>query len=201
MITLEQLKLLLPTNPEYSKWLEPLNKILPKYEINTQNRLAMFFGQVCHESGEFKFLKENLNYGENALLKVFKKYFTPLTAKIYSRNSEKIANRVYSNRMGNSDEKSGDGWKYRGRGLIQLTGKDNYSKFAESIGKSLEETVMHLETLEGALESACWYWQKNNLNMLADTGDIVGVTKKINGGLNGIEERRKRYENAFKILK
>jgi putative chitinase len=112
-----------------------------------------------------------------------------------------IANRVYANRMGNGDERSGDGWKYRGRGLIQITGKNNYVKFSEFMGISLEKITEYMETYDGAMTSACWFWDLNALNTLADTGNIKEMTKKINGGYNGLEDRLNKYNMILEIIK
>ena len=131
----------------------------------------------------------------------FKKYFPDeATALKYERKPEMIANKVYADRMGNGDERSGDGYKFRGRGAIQLTGKNNYTKFAASIGKPLDETIIHLETFAGALESACWFWNTNGLNETCDKDDIILMTKKINGGTIGLEDRKKHYEANKKIF-
>lgn len=179
-----------------------LNKVLDKYEINTPNRVAGFLAQCGHESLDFTVLKENLNYSIKGLTTVFRKYFpTEASAKTYERKPNLIANRVYANRMGNGPESSGDGWKYRGRGAIQLTGKNNYTAFAAAIGKTLDETIAYLDTLEGAIESACWFWKTNGLNAICDKDDIVTMTKKINGGTHGIEDRTARYTKAKSILK
>lgn len=180
-----------------------LNKLFndSKYEINTVNRKSGFIAQTMHESGGYRLMVENLNYSSKGLLGVFKKYFTPEEAEQYARQPERIANRVYANRMDNGSETSGDGWKYRGRGFIQLTGKHNYTKFANSIGKTLEETVIYLETVEGAIYSAAWYWQDRKINKYSDSNDIVGMTKAINGGTVGLEERKKFYEKAQQLVK
>jgi putative chitinase len=160
--------------------------------------------QCAHESGEFLFLKENLNYKAASLRKVFPKYFpTDELANQYAskpNKAEAIANRVYASRMGNGDEQSGDGYRYCGRGLIQLTGKDNYTFFAGSLGISVEEASEYLQTFEGATQSACWFWETNNLNALADKGDIVTMTKRINGGTIGLEDRIKHYEHALHVF-
>lgn len=178
-----------------------LEQVLPKYEINTVNRVAAFLAQCGHESADFTVLKENLNYSAEGLSKVFPKRFpTVESAQPYNRNPEKIANKIYSDRMGNGPEASGDGYKYRGRGAIQLTGKENYTKFAQSIGKSLDEAVAYTETLAGAIESACWFWSVNKLNALADAKDIVGLTKRINGGTIGLEDRKKHFEHNLSVL-
>lgn len=204
MITKAQLAELLPGNPYLNQWHTALEQLLPDYEINTPQRIAAFMAQCAHESGGFRALKENLNYRAVTLRKIFPKYFpTDEIANQYANMPNKqaaIANRVYANRMGNGDEASGDGYRYCGRGLIQLTGKENYSWFAASIGISVEEASEYLETFEGAAQSACWFWETNNLNALADAGDIKMMTKRINGGFIGLEDRIKHYEHALHVL-
>jgi putative chitinase len=201
MITESQLKELIPRNRYVSNWCKALNILLPDYEINTPERIAAFLAQCIHESGGFEFLRENLNYKATSLIKVWPRHFPNLEiASQYERNPQKIANRAYANRMGNGDESSGDGWRYCGRGLIQLTGKHNYQAFAESIETAVEEIPEYLETFEGAVQSACWFWETNNLNSLADRRDIVGLTKRINGGTIGLEDRKKHYEHALHVL-
>jgi putative chitinase len=181
-ITPEQLKLL-GISKNINEWCESLNEILPKYQIDSPQRIAAFIAQCSHESGHFSALVENLNYGAKGLIMTWPKRFTTTElANKYNRQPEMIANFVYANRLGNGDESSGDGWKYRGRGLIQLTGKDNYQRFANSIDKDLTEIPEYLETYRGAVEAACWFWQNNNLNTYADVGDIKNMTKVINGG-------------------
>lgn len=201
-LTESSLAKMLPRNKNIADLLKSFNVVFPKYEINTVNRVAGFIAQCGLESGDFTVLKENLNYSADGLNKIFPKYFKNAgrDANEYARNPEKIANIVYANRLGNGDTASGDGWKYRGRGAIQLTGKSNYTEFAKSIGKTLEETVTYLETMEGAIESACWFWKTRNINQTCDSDDIVLMTKKINGGTNGLEERTTRYNNNKKIL-
>lgn len=200
-VTAEQLSKIFPGNKNTAALADALNKVFPKYEINTVNRMAGFIAQCGHESLGFTVLKENLNYGAKGLLTTFKKYFPDeSTAAKYERKPEMIANRVYGGRMGNGPEASGDGYKFRGRGAIQLTGKDNYTKFATSIGKSIDEAIAYVETLEGAIESACWFWKANNLNALCDADDIVAMTKRINGGTIGLEDRKKHYNEAKHLL-
>lgn len=199
--TKAQLKEMLPRNPYIDNWYKAVNEILPEYDINTPKRVAAFLAQCAHESGGFIFLKENLNYRAASLRKVFPKYFpTDELAAQYANKPEKIANRVYANRMGNGDEASGDGWRYCGRGLIQLTGKDNYTFFAASIEVPIQEATEYLETFEGAVQSACFFWDQNNLNQWADKGDILTLTKRINGGTIGLEDRIKHYEHALHIF-
>ena len=199
--TKEQLQSIIGNNTNLDGWYEALSNVLPEYEINTPQRVAAFIAQCTHESGGFKRLKENLNYKWESLRKVFPKYFpTDELAQEYAHKQEQIANRVYGGRMGNGDESSGDGFRYCGRGLIQLTGKNNYTKFAESIGMSVEEVPALLETFEGAVKSACWFWNTNNLNQFADTGDILTMTKRINGGTIGLEDRIKHYNHALEVF-
>jgi putative chitinase len=203
-LTKEQLKQLLPKNPYIDHWHGALAQLLPDYEINTPQRIAAFIAQCSHESGGFVFLKENLNYKAATLRKIFPKYFpTDELANQYANRPDKqaaIANRVYANRMGNGDEASGDGYRFCGRGLIQLTGRDNYTFFAGSLGISVEEASEYLQTFEGAAQSACWFWETNNLNQFADKGDIVTLTKRINGGTIGLDDRIKHYEHALHVL-
>lgn len=199
--TKEQLKEMIPRNPYVSQWYDAVSSILPEYEINTPQRVAAFLAQCAHESGGFVFLKENLNYKAASLRKVFPKYFADdATAARYAGKQEMIANRVYANRMGNGDEASGDGFRYCGRGLIQLTGKDNYTFFAASLDIPVEEASEYLQTFEGAVQSACFFWEQNNLNKWADAGDILTLTKRINGGTIGLEDRIKHYEHALHIF-
>jgi len=203
-LTLDQLKQLLPKNPYVDHWHRVLAQLLPDYEISTPQRVAAFLAQCAHESGEFTALKENLNYRAPTLRKVFPKYFpTDDIANEYANKPNKqeaIANRVYANRMGNGDEASGDGFRFCGRGLIQLTGRENYSWFAASVGISVEEASEYLQTFEGAAQSACWFWENNNLNAFADTGDFVTMTKRINGGTIGLDDRIAHYKHALQVF-
>jgi putative chitinase len=197
----EHLSEIIGKNPYLDYWYNALSEILPVYEINTPERVAAFIAQCAHESGGFKFLKENLNYRAESLTKTFSKYFKTLEeAKQYERQPAKIANKVYANRMGNGDEASGDGFRYLGRGLIQLTGKNNYTLFAAAIDTPLEEIPEYLQTFEGAVQSACWFWEQNNLNQWADKKDILTLTKRINGGTIGLEDRIKHYNHALHLM-
>ena len=196
-----QLAQLLPGNPYLDHWYHALEQALPDYDINTPQRVAAFVAQCAHESGGFRALKENLNYKAASLRRVFPKYFpNDELANVYAQKPEMIANRVYGGRMGNGDEHSGDGFKYCGRGLIQLTGKQNYQNFADSIETPVEDIPEFLATFEGAVQSACWFWEANNLNQFADSGDILTMTKRINGGTIGLEDRKKHYEHALHVL-
>jgi putative chitinase len=183
--------------------------LLAKFNIDTNIELAHFLSQVHHESGGFKSKVENLNYSDVGLLKIFSKYFTAATAKQYARKPQNIANRVYANRMGNGDEKSGEGWKYRGRGYIQLTGKNNYSalnSYLKTIG--LADNVLaspDLVETKYTLLSAAYWWMVNGLNQIADDGAaesvVKAVTKRVNGGLNGYAHRLEMFKYYFDLLK
>lgn len=201
ILTREQLAQIIPSNPYLDYWYSALERCLPDYDINTPRRVAAFMAQTCHESGNYRFLKENLNYRAESLMRVWPRHFPTIeVARQYANKPEMIANKAYGNRMGNGDEASGDGWRYCGRGLIQLTGKVNYEKFAQSIETPVEDIPAYLETFEGAVQSACWFWETNNLNTFADSGDILTMTKRINGGTIGLADRQKHYEHALHIL-
>ena len=204
ILTRGQLAQLLPGNPYLDHWYHALEQALPDYDINTPQRVAAFIAQCAHESGGFRALKENLNYKAATLRKIFPKYFPDdAIANHYAslpNKQEAIANRVYGGRMGNGPEASGDGFRYCGRGLIQLTGKSNYQNFADSIETPVEDIPEFLATFEGAVQSACWFWESNNLNQWADKGDILTLTKRINGGTIGLEDRIKHYEHALHVL-
>jgi putative chitinase len=161
------------------------------YYKMTPVQAAHFFAQTAHESGNFKAFSENLNYSEDGLLRVFPKYFDAIKARQYSRQPERIANRVYANRMGNGDEASGDGWRYKGRGALQLTGKSNYKDFADWLGKSIDPNNV---ADEYAFESAKYFFDKNKLWSVCDKGvddaTILALTKRINGGTHGLDDRK-----------
>lgn len=203
IITLELLQKICPkTNSSVlQKYVEPLNHTCEHYEINTSKRMAGFLAQCAHESGGFIAIKENLNYSAKGLMTTFKKYFpTESLAKQYERQPEKIANKVYANRMGNGTESSGDGARYCGRGLIQLTGKHNYTRIASDLGITLDECVSYLETTEGAVASAGWFFDQNNLLKYCDSGDMNMLTRRINGGIIGLADRIHHYELALVAL-
>jgi putative chitinase len=181
------------------KWLEPLQETFEKYQINTPKRQACFIGQCMHESGGFKFLKENLNYSAKALMATWPSRFPDMdTAEKYERQPEKIANKVYSGRMGNTED--GDGAKFIGRGLIQLTGKDNYKAFGDAIGEDLIANPQLVEEPRYAALSAGWFFNKRNLNALADVMDITTMTVRINGGKIGIDDRIAKINKALDVL-
>ena len=207
MITLEQFSAMIPTNREAAEWYEIAVDMFKKYDIITNNRIAGFMAQCAHESRDFTALEENLNYSEKALNSVFGRYFGSgkRNAKEYARNPKKIANYVYQDEfrskrgaLGNTN--AGDGWRFRGRGIKQLTGRNNYSAFAKTVGMTAEQSAEYLETKKGAFESACWFWKTNNIASYADKGDIVGMTKRINGGKIGLNDRTKRWNAALAIL-
>ena len=204
--TEDHLAKIIPGNNEVGDWYEALCDILPRYGITTERRVAHFLSQCAHESGNFKRLEENLNYSAKALRAVFGRYFGDAPkrdADEYHRQPEMIANYVYMDefrkyKMGNTEE--GDGWLFRGRGLKQLTGRENYTRFGKSVDMSAEEAAEYVATEKGAVESACWFWDANNLNDIADTDNVVKMTKKINGGKIGLEDRQERYTNAMEVL-
>jgi predicted chitinase len=199
---IEMLKEMGVSTEDAEQYLGDLEQLLPKYDIaKSKLRLAHFFSQVLHESGCMRFDMENLNYSAKALRAVFGKYFkTSDQAEKYARQPEKIANRVYANRMGNGSESSGDGWKYRGRGLIQLTGKNNYQAFASWIDDDSIVENPDLVASEYAVHSAVFFWDKNSLNAVADQDDVRKLTKRINGGDNGLAHRRELLNKASGLL-
>jgi putative chitinase len=205
MITLELLQKVCPKTKKETldKFVVPLNEIGPKYGLFDNNeRIACYIAQIAHESGSFNYMEENLNYSAKGLLGVFKKYFpTEDLAKQYERQPEKIASRVYANRMGNGPEESKEGFKFKGRGLIQLTGKDNYTKFAKAMEMPIDDAVEYLKTVKGAVESAAWFWGANKLNDLCDKNDFITLTKRINGGTIGLEDRKHHYDVVKEALK
>lgn len=197
---------IIPGNKDVDAWFDALEVILPKYGITTERRVAHFLSQCAHESNNFRSLEENLNYSAKALRAVFGRYFGAAPkrdADEYHRKPEMIANYVYMDefrkyKMGNVQE--GDGWRFRGRGLKQLTGRENYTAFGKSVGMTAEEAAEYVATPKGAVESACWFWDSRNLNDIADGDDVKRMTKKINGGSIGLEDRQQRYVAAMKVL-
>jgi putative chitinase len=207
MITLSQFQQMIPTNKEAAEWYDIAVDFFETYNITTPLRIASFMAQCSHESQDFRALEENLNYSVESLLRVFPRYFGKgkEDPAAYARNPEKLANYVYmdANRskqgaLGNTQP--GDGWKFRGGGIKQLTGRNNYAVFGKDLGMSADEAANYVRTKKGAFESACWFWKKNNLEKFADADDIVGMTKKINGGTIGLEDRQKRYNAAKSII-
>ncbi len=221
-LTLDHLNKILSNRGDAHEWYDACNSIFPKYGLITEKRVSAFLAQCSHESGNFKMLVENLNYSAQGLANtwpsryaeknssnVIKKPFQPNNLALQiQRRPELIGNYTYANRMGNGDVSSGDGFRYRGRGLIQITGKQNYQSFADSIGLELDITVAYCETKHGAIESACWYWSTKNINALADqlpAGAITDlnftpITKTINGGTIGLKDRTEKYNHIIAVL-
>jgi len=206
-ITLDQFKQILSSNRNAGEWYEVAVELFDKYDINTPNRIAGFMAQTGHESVDYKRKEENLNYSAERLMQVFgKRYFKTISkAREYERNPEKLANYVYMDKnrskrgaLGNIHE--GDGWKFRGRGVKQLTGRNNYTAFGRTIGLSADEVADYIDTKKGSLETALWFWKENNLERYADNNDIVGMSKRVNGGTIGLSDRTSRYEKAKNVL-
>ncbi|SFQ00649.1 putative chitinase [Sphingomonas rubra] len=182
-------------------YVDVLNDKLPAYDIDSRKRVASFLAQVGHESGGFTARVENLNYSAAGLRKVFPRYFpSDALANAYARKPERIANRVYANRMSNGDEASGDGWRYRGKSLIQVTGKANHEAFAKWIGMTLTHAIAYLLTLEGAVMGAVWFWVTNDLNSYADADRITDLSEAVNGGTNGLAERKAIWREALALI-
>jgi len=183
-------------------WHDAMQRVLPKWDIDTIDRVAGFIAQTSHESAGYSVLTENLNYSAEALDKIFPKYFKRAgrDAQDYHRQPEKIANVIYANRMDNGDTDSGDGWRFRGGGILQLTGRHNYTQFGKAEDKTAEEATEFVRSPIGALASACWFWDTNNINKYCDNQDITGMTKRINGGTIGLEDRKKHYAHALEVL-
>lgn len=207
-LTLEQLRQIVPIKDQtaLNNTLKGLNDCLTRFSINTPNRINHFLSQILHETGNLALLKENLNYSAEGLVKTFKKYFPTIESTVgYAKNQAKIANKVYSGRMGNGDEASGDGFKFRGRGTLQTTGHDNYKSLSDYTKIDFVKNPELLETLEYAFISAGYYWYKNNLNLIADKGNtdevITMVRKRVNGGTNGLEDTIAKFRKCEKVIK
>jgi len=188
------------------QWVDPLNETFQRFNILTPRQMAGFIGQCGHESGNFRVLQENLNYRAATLLKLFPRTqrrawgFTPEEAAEYERQPKRIANRIYGNRMGNRDEASGDGYRFRGRGCIQLTGSANYHHAGQALGTDLIMEPDLVATPQYAALTAGWFWNTQKLNTLAEAGDWTGLTKRINGGTIGLEDRKKHINHALAVL-
>lgn len=202
MITIEQFQSILPNCPSdrVAACYPCLVNSLEEFQITTPLRIAAFIAQTAHESAEYRAVHENLNYSAAALVSIWPSHFTQKSAATYARQPEKIANHVYANRNGNGDEASGDGWRFCGRGYIQITFRDNYRQCSEALKADLLTSPELLEQPDFAFRSAGWYWDSRKLNDLADREDFVGITKKINGGLNGQDDRQKYYDRAKTVL-
>jgi len=203
LITAEQFAQVFPRNKDPQGWTDSMNSVFPTYQIDQPHRVAAFLAQCGHESGGWTTFEENLNYSAQGLQSIFGSHFHG-DADQYARQPERIANRIYANRMGNGPEESGDGWKYRGRGPIQLTGKANYTKFANDMFDDpttvIEKPDWVTQDKDFALMSAIWFWNSHNLNHYADMGDIKSMTKIINGGFLGLEERTQLYNTLYSML-
>ena len=195
MITLDNFNSWVSNTKNPQDWVDALNKILPDYDINTNERIAAFVAECSVESENFNVLEENLNYSSEGLGRTFPTHFAPDELDSYAHTPEKIANRVYANRMGNGDESSGDGWKYRGKGAIQLTGKEAQQDFADSLNMNVDDVPTFLGTFEGAIQSACFFWESRKLNQVSDTGDIDSVSRKINGGSRFLDGKTREFRN------
>ena len=202
MLTADILRAALPAarSPDIAQFAAPLAEACIEWGIDTPVRLAAFLAQIAHESGQLRILAENLNYSVEALLRVFPRHFDVSQAAAYARQPERIANRVYASRMGNGAEVSGDGWRYRGRGLIQLTGRDNYAACGKALALDLIVQPELLEQPIAAARSAAWFWHRHDLNRFADTHDIESITRRINGGLTGLDDRKACYARACTAL-
>ncbi len=207
ILNLDKFSKMIPTNKEAAEWFPIATDFFEKYNITTPLRIASFMAQCAHESNDFKNLEENLNYSVDNLLKIFPRYFGKgkEDPAQYARNPQKLANYVYmdvnrskSGALGNTQP--GDGWRFRGGGIKQLTGRNNFTAFGRDIGMSAEQAADYVRTKKGAFESACWFWKKNKLEKFADADDIDGMSKRVNGGDIGLQERRSRYIRAKSIL-
>jgi putative chitinase len=198
MVTEDSLKQIMPKLPDVARALPPLQSAMSEFEVNTPLREAAFLAQIAHESAELTRFVENLNYGANGLMATFSRYFPDTgKAKQYERNPEKIANYVYANRIGNGGEASGDGWRFRGRGPIQITGRDNYAKYGGLLSVDLVNNPDQAATPEVGFRIAGVYWRQNGLNELADAGMIETITERINGKQKlGLAERIEYYTRA-----
>jgi len=202
MLTADILRAALPAaRPTHiAQFVVPLAEACAEWGIDTPVRLAAFLAQIAHESGQLRILAENLNYSAEALWRTFPRHFDVAQATAYARQPERIANRVYAGRMGNGDEASGDGWRYRGCGLIQITGHDNYAACGTALGLDLLTRPESLEQPVAAARSAAWFWHRHDLNRFADVRDIEVITKRINGGLIGLDDRKACYARACTAL-
>lgn len=189
------------TEAQLAPWVEPVRLACKKFDINTVRRIAAFISQMAHESHLKEGREENLNYSAKRLTQVWKSRFPTLaSAEPYARNPEKLANRVYAGRMGNGPELSGDGWRFRGAGPMQLTGRSNWTGFADAMGMTVDQALTYGRTLEGGVMSAAWFWNANDLNRLADTPGVEDETRRINGGTHGLADRKARFDRTVAAL-
>lgn len=195
------LKIVFPDNPNITEFYEPLQTFMGQHGIlDNQQRACHFLSQIGHESGDCRYLSENLNYSAKRLMEVFPKYFTSQSAVLAANNPRAIASIVYANRMGNGDINSHDGWNFRGRGLIQITGRENYKRCSDGMDININLLPTHLETVVGSVQCAVWYWTNRKLNMAADRDDIAAITRAINGGFTGLADRKIRYQRAYNAI-
>ncbi|NVN89270.1 MAG: glycoside hydrolase family 19 protein [Desulfuromonadales bacterium] len=207
-LTEQQLSSIMPACPDPATWTTALNSAMTHFDITGSQRMAAFLAQVAHESGQLSKLSENLNYSAKRLTQVWPNRFPTLEKALpYEKNPEKLANRVYADRLGNGNENSGDGWRFRGRGLIQLTGRGNYRAAGQGTGLPLEQQPELLSQPDAAALSAAWFWKSHGLNELADNQsneddneDFRTITKRINGGTVGLQERISFWEQAKTVL-
>jgi putative chitinase len=202
MITAGQIGTIMPnaTGALVGTYIGAINDTAARFSIDTPIRQAMFLAQLAHESGELRHAVENLSYSAVALRRVWPGRFSAADAEAYARKPEKIASRAYADRMGNGDEASGDGWRYRGRGLIQITGRDNYRTCGEALDHDFIAAPDDMAKTPWSVLSAGWFWDSRRLNPIADRDDIEAVTRKINGGTNGLDDRKEFYERAKAVL-
>ncbi len=200
LITEDLLRVAVPNHPNPAEWVEPIRKACERFEINTVRRICAFIAQMAHESG-LQSRDENLNYSAKRLCEVWPNRFPSLVrAEPYAHNPEALANKVYANRMGNGDEASGDGWRYRGAGPLQVTGKANWTAFADAMAMSLDAALAYGRTIEGGVMAAAWFWESNDINRLADTPGVNDETRRINGGENGLADRRAKFDALVKAM-
>lgn len=207
-LTEQHLSTIMPACPDPAAWVTPLNNAMNRFDITGSRRMAAFLAQIAHESGQLTRLSENLNYSAKRLMQVWPSRFSTLQKALgYEKKPEKLANHVYAGRLGNGVETSGDGWRFRGRGLIQLTGRGNYRAAGQGIGLPLEEQPELLGQPEAAALSAAWFWKSHGLNELADdqshdndNEDFKTITKRINGGTVGLRERVAFWQRATSVL-
>ncbi len=195
IVTEQMVHVAAPETKIPAAWAKHFDKFLPQYGITTKADIAMFLGQTAHESGGYTRLDENLNYSADGLIATWPKRYTRTLANAHARKPELIANHVYSGRMGNINP--GDGWRFKGKGIIQLTGRDNHTAFGKTIGKSAEEARVYLESAEGMVHAACWFWKVNNLS--AHQNNVEQATQIINNGQKGIEDRKRRYSRVMNL--
>jgi len=201
VLTVDQLQECLPNarRERLEFFVDGINETFEQFEIDTPQRMAMFLAQTAHESANFSAVEENLNYSAKGLLGTWPKRFRGVENQ-YARKPQQIANRAYCDRMGNGSESSGDGWKYRGRGLIQLTGQDNYRTCGDALNLNLLDDPDMASKNPAAVLSAGWFWTTRRLNEISDSGDVAKATKVINGGSNGLLDRQSKYQHIINVL-